>query len=128
MGSAKIIDNFKSNVYIHGHETDCDVRNLNITTYLSTTNFVNICNLHIHKAYKLLPKITAAEYSSKINKAISIKNYIPLLSLTGDLLDSMLDSFDHETGKPIKYEKILDWPCIEYDSKDDALIPVNSID
>ncbi|AFB20598.1 hypothetical protein [Rickettsia canadensis] len=51
----------------------------------------------------------------------------------------MLDSFDHETGKPIKYEKILDWPCIEYDPKDDTLgkkaidkvlnfIPVNSID
>ncbi|WP_341789902.1 lipase family protein [Rickettsia endosymbiont of Polydrusus tereticollis] len=122
-GSAKIMDSFKPNIL--SHETDFDVRNLNITTYLSAPNFVNICNRHIHKAYRLFPEITAAEYSNKIinllNKAVPIKNYITLLSLSGDLLDSMLDSFDPEIGKPIRYEKILDWPCIEYDPKDDTL-------
>ncbi|CEO16733.1 hypothetical protein RMONA_01605 [Rickettsia monacensis] len=33
----------------------------------------------------------------------------------------MLDSFDPETGKPIRYKKILDWSCIKYDPKDDTL-------
>ncbi|WP_407690058.1 lipase family protein [Rickettsia tamurae] len=110
---------------MHSHETTFDVKNLNITTYLSAPNFVNVCNPHINKAYRLFPEITAAKYSNKIinilNKAIPIKNYITLLSLSGDLLDSMLDSFDPETGKPIRYKKILDWPCIKYDPKDDIL-------
>ncbi|QQV74492.1 hypothetical protein H6P87_00026 [Rickettsia tillamookensis] len=122
-GSAKIMDSFKPNIL--SHETTFDVKNLNITTYLSAPNFVNVCNPHIHKAYRLFPKITAAEYNSKIintlNKAVPIKSYITLLSLNGDLLDSMLDSFDLATGKPIRSEKILDWPCIEYDPKDDTL-------
>ncbi|MDE8611682.1 hypothetical protein PQ676_05590 [Rickettsia felis] len=122
-GSAKIMDSFKPNIL--SHETTFDVKNLNITTYLSAPNFVNVCNQHIHKAYRLFPKITAAEYNSKIintlNKAVPIKSYITLLSLNGDLLDSMLDAFDLETGKPIRSEKILDWPCIEYDPKDDTL-------
>lgn len=117
------MDSFKPNIL--SYETDFDVRNLNITTYLSAPNFINVCNPHIHKAYRLFPEITAAEYSSKIinllNKAVPIKNYITLLSLTGDLLDSMLDSFDPETGKPIRSEQILDWPWIKYDPKDDTL-------
>ena len=45
-----------------------------------------------------------------------------VLSLSGYLLDSMLDSFDPKTGKPVKYEQILDWPRIEYNPKDNTLI------
>lgn len=115
-GSAKAMDSFKSNF---------DIRNLDITTYLSAPNFVNTSNPHIHKAYRLFPKVTATEYSNKIintlNKAVPIKSYISLLSLNSDLLDSILNSFNPETGKPIKYEKILDWPCLQYDSKGDTL-------
>ncbi|HJD63280.1 MAG TPA: hypothetical protein LFW14_07045 [Rickettsia endosymbiont of Degeeriella rufa] len=33
----------------------------------------------------------------------------------------MLDAFDPETGRPIKYEQIIDWPCIKYEPKDDTL-------
>ncbi|KJV89685.1 tetratricopeptide repeat protein [Rickettsia bellii] len=122
-GSAKIMDSFKPNII--SYKTHFDIRNLDITTYLSAPNFVNTSNHHIHKAYRLFPKVTAAEYSNKIinalNKAIPIKNYISLLSLNSDLLDSMLDSFDSKTGKPIKYEQIIDWPCIKYEPKDNTL-------
>ncbi|WP_041804655.1 tetratricopeptide repeat protein [Rickettsia bellii] len=122
-GSAKIMDSFKPNII--SYKTHFDIRNLDITTYLSAPNFVNTSNPHIHKAYRLFPKVTAAEYSNKIinalNKAIPIKNYISLLSLNSDLLDSMLDSFDSKTGKPIKYEQIIDWPCIKYEPKDNTL-------
>ena len=55
-----------------------------------------------------------------------IKNYTPLLegilSLSGYLLDPMLDAFDPKTGKTVKDEQILDWPCIEYHPKDNTLI------
>ncbi|XVN40490.1 MAG: hypothetical protein RCO49_06710 [Rickettsia endosymbiont of Argas persicus] len=122
-GSAKIMDSFKPNII--SHETHFDIKNLNITTYLSAPNFVNTSNPHIHKAYRLFPEVTATEYSNKIinviNKAIPIKSYIALLSLSRDLLDLMLDAFDPETGKSIKYEKILDWSCIKYEPKDDTL-------
>ncbi|ABE04715.1 Tetratricopeptide repeat-containing protein [Rickettsia bellii RML369-C] len=117
------MDSFKPNII--SYKTHFDIRNLDITTYLSAPNFVNTSNPHIHKAYRLFPKVTAAEYSNKIinalNKAIPIKNYISLLSLNSDLLDSMLDSFDSKTGKPIKYEQIIDWPCIKYEPKDNTL-------
>ncbi|WP_341790982.1 lipase family protein [Rickettsia endosymbiont of Gonocerus acuteangulatus] len=119
-GSAKVMDSFKSNVL--SHETHFDIRNLDITTYLSAPNFVNTSNPHIHKAYRLFPEITATEYSSKIinvlNKTIPI---VSILTLSRDLLDSMLDVFDPETGIPIEYEKILDWPCLQYDSTGDTL-------
>ncbi|WP_342169818.1 tetratricopeptide repeat protein [Rickettsia endosymbiont of Seladonia tumulorum] len=134
-GSAKVIGSFKPNII--SHKTHFDIRNLDITTYLSAPNFVNTSNSHIHKAYRLFPEITATEYSSKIintlNKAIPIKNYISLLSLSSDLLTSMLDAFDPETGRPIKYEQIIDWPCIKYEPKDNTLgdklfyfVPVNN--
>ncbi len=126
-GSALTIKSFKSNV--HSYKTDFNTRILNITTYLSAPNFVNVCNSHINKAYRLFPEITA-KYTSKIinilNKTPLIKNYTPLLhgvlSLSGYLLDPILDSFDPKTGKPVKYEQILDWPRIEYNPKDNTLI------
>ncbi|MCC8370012.1 MAG: tetratricopeptide repeat protein [Rickettsia endosymbiont of Stiretrus anchorago] len=122
-GSAEVMDSFKSNLV--SYETHFDIRNLNITTYLSAPNLVNTGNPHIHKAYRIFPEVTATEYSNKIinalNKAIPIKNYISLLSLNSDLLDSMLDNFDSETGKPIKYEQIINWPCIKYEPKDNTL-------
>ncbi|MCZ6883803.1 hypothetical protein [Rickettsia helvetica] len=43
-----------------------------------------------------------------------------ILLLSGYLLDPMLDAFDPKTGKPVKYEQILDWPCIEYQPKDNS--------
>ncbi|MFV9874547.1 MAG: Mbeg1-like protein, partial [Rickettsia conorii subsp. raoultii] len=100
---------------MYSHETTFDVKNLNITTYLSAPNFVNVCNPHINKAYRLFPKITP-KHTGKIinilNKTPLIKNYAPLLegvlSLSGYLLDPMLDAFDPKTGKPIKYEEVLD--------------------
>ncbi|ABV75624.1 hypothetical protein RPO_00135 [Rickettsia rickettsii str. Arizona] len=35
---------------MYSHETTFDVKILNITTYLSAPNFVNVCNPHINKA------------------------------------------------------------------------------
>ncbi|AEK74061.1 hypothetical protein Rh054_00135 [Rickettsia conorii subsp. heilongjiangensis 054] len=35
---------------MYSHETTFDVKFLNITTYLSAPNFVNVCNPHINKA------------------------------------------------------------------------------
>jgi|GEM_PF-6037247 len=115
-GSAKVMAQFKSNIY--SYETDFNVRNLNITTYLSAPNFVNTSNPHIHKAYRLFPKVTSSKIVNILNKTIPI---VSMLTLNRDLLDSILDVFDPETGKPVKYEKILDWPCLQYDSTGDTL-------
>ncbi|KJV91922.1 lipase family protein [Rickettsia bellii] len=45
-GSAKIMDSFKPNII--SYKTHFDIRNLDITTYLSAPNFVNTSNPHIH--------------------------------------------------------------------------------
>ena len=64
---------------MYSHETTFDVKNLNITTYLSAPNFVNVCNPHINKVYRLFPKITP-KHTGKIinilNKTPLIKNYV----------------------------------------------------
>ncbi|MCZ6883804.1 lipase family protein [Rickettsia helvetica] len=52
---------------MHSHETTFDVKNLNITTYLSAPNFVNVCNPHINKAYRLFPKIIPKHTGKIIN-------------------------------------------------------------
>ncbi|MCX4084686.1 hypothetical protein N7281_07715 [Rickettsia hoogstraalii] len=79
-GSALTIKSFKSNV--HSYKTDFNTRILNITTYLSAPNFVNVCNSHINKAYRLFPEITA-KYTSKI---INILNKTPLIKNIWKLL------------------------------------------
>ncbi len=53
------MDSFKSNII--SPETNFDMRNLDITTYLSAPNFVNTSNPHIHKAYRLFPKVMASK-------------------------------------------------------------------
>ena len=86
---------------------------------------IRILIKHIDYFLKLLQSITG-KIINILNKTPLIKNYAPLLegvlSLSGYLLDPMLDAFDPKTGKPIKYEEVLDWPRIEYNPKDNTLI------
>ena len=51
-GSKEYLDILnKKNVY--SHETSFDLRDLDITTYLSEPNFVNTCNSHLNKVFRL---------------------------------------------------------------------------
>ena len=94
------------------------VRNLDITTYLAAPNFVNTCNKHVGKAYRIFPKIEINEYFEKYS---IIRNIMaPFLSITGHGINGIIAVFDPITGKPIKYQKVLNWPKMKYTSKDNV--------
>lgn len=122
-----VMEDYASNVI--SRTTDKETRNLDITTYLSAPNFVNSCNKHVGKAYRLFPEITKPEL---IEKAIGYSDWLlnsggyktsgvvdlePLWSIFAHSLNPLIATFNPDTGKPIKYEEILDWSVIEYTPK-----------
>ncbi|WP_342269629.1 hypothetical protein [Rickettsia endosymbiont of Orchestes rusci] len=121
------IEELKSNII--NHETKFEIENLDIITYLSAPNFINSCNQHVGKVYRLFPEITKPEVVNQILTKLAWLQKIPmigaklkensflldgLLSIIGHRLPPLLDSFDPSIGKPIKCEEILDWPTIKY--------------
>lgn len=123
-GSVIHIDQLRSNII--NNSADFDMKILDITTYLSPPNFVNSCNKHIGKVYRIFPY---REIPDNINNALTwyqwIKELLPwsnkeavslewILSIFDHSLTNILSTFDPNSGKPIKYEEVLDWPVIEY--------------
>lgn len=115
-----------SNIY--NNETKFDLSDLNIVTYLSAPNFMNSCNKHVGKAYRikiekenLIDKINEivnsliylipSKFKDKIKKCYNdkIKNQINkytfilngFISLFHDGMDMILNEFNEQTGKPI---------------------------
>ena len=122
-GSVVHMEKGASNII--SHRTSSDIRNLEITTYLSAPNFVNSCNKHCGKVYRLYPEI---KNPVSVEKTLDFVKKIPLLgnkvkengyflnglfSILGHSLDGLIEKFDPETGKPEKYDRVLDWPVIE---------------
>jgi len=134
-----------SNIY--SNETKFDLSDLNIVTYLSAPSFMNTCNKHIGKVYRIKTEIET-KHSIDTNKIVfSLINSIPqkeiqerikkcyndkienqlnkytfilngCVSLFHDGLNMILKEFDATTGKPLKYKKITDWPKFEFSPLD----------
>jgi tetratricopeptide (TPR) repeat protein len=119
-GSAMHLEKEKSNII--NYTTDFDVKSLNIVVYLSAPNFVNSCNQHAGKVYRIFPEIPKSEFTKNLSKFMKkvpiVKNNLSFLegflSISGHSLNFLLKTFDPITGKPLKYEKVLDWPWIKY--------------
>lgn len=119
-GSVIHLEKAKSNII--NHTTDFDVKALDIVVYLSAPNFVNSCNQHAGKVYRIFPEIPKSEFTKNLSnfmKKVPIlrnsMNFLEgFLSISGHSLNFLLKTFDPLTGKPMKYEKVLDWPCIKY--------------
>lgn len=123
-GSVIHMKNFASNII--NPETEFNIKDLDITTYLSAPNFVNSCNQHVGKVYRLSPQIDIAEIVTNIMNKLknipilgsNIDNDSPLYkgfaSIFGHSLTPLIAEFNPKTGKPTNYEKVLDWPVIRY--------------
>lgn len=119
-GSVMHVEKGKSNII--NHTTDFDIRALDIVVYLSSPNFVNSCNQHVGKVYRIFPEIPKTEFTKNLSNFIKkvpiVKNNISFLegflSISGHSLNFLLKTFDPVTGKPLKYEQVLDWPSIKY--------------
>jgi tetratricopeptide (TPR) repeat protein len=124
-----------------------DLSDLNIVTYLSAPNFMNTCNKHIGKVYRVFSKesknnkintnkIITDMIESIPNKTIkkkikncyddNLKNTVNKLtfhlngfiSLFDDGLKLILNEFDINEGKPLKYKEMNDWPKFEFTPSD----------
>ncbi len=129
-----------SNIY--DIRTKFELGDLNIVTYLSAPNFTNTCNNHLGKVYRIftqtnqlvdtnkmvyslmdqIPNETVKAklkqcYDDKVkqsaNKLTFFVNGFILLYLN-DGLDSILNGFDVNTGKPLNYKLMIDWPKIVF--------------
>jgi hypothetical protein len=127
-GSVAHMSDFEVN--IKNCETEFDIKNIDITTYLSAPNLVNCCNQHMGKVYRLFPEIfnlnnidqTYLKWLYRIpilGQKLKDNDFIleGLLSLSGHSLKKLVESFNEQTGKPIKYMKVLHWPTIHYTPK-----------
>lgn len=127
-GSVAHMNNFEIN--IKNCETEFDINNIDITTYLSAPNLVNACNQHIGKVYRLFPNILNLDNIDQtylkwlyqiplLGTKLKNNNFIleGLLALSGHSLKRLVKSFDEKTGIPIKYMKVLHWPTIHYTAK-----------
>ena len=121
-GSVPMMQKFKAN--IESHYSTVDIRDFDITAYLSAPNLINSCNSHVgRKVFRLYPKLEPQSWlkklqdlpvvGSQVGKAIS-----PLTALAGNSLKLMLAAFDPISGKPKKYEEVLDWPVAKVNMED----------
>lgn len=127
-GTADHLVNFKSNIL--NADTNFNPDLLELTTYLSAPNLVNICNRHIGQVYRIYPEISnpASGINNFLNDSPRLSSIIPskikdnahygycFLSLTGHSLNPMLDVFDENTTLPVKYKKVNDWPLLKHDN------------
>lgn len=119
-GSVLSIKEAKSNII--NRMTDFNVNTLDIVTYLSAPNFINTCNQHIGRVYRIFPHVPKADLIKNlgffIQKIPIIRDNLfflwGFLSISGHSLKFLLSTFDPISGKPKIYENVLDWPRIEY--------------
>lgn len=123
-GSGDTYEMFKSNII--NYETEFNTKNLDITTYLSIPNIVNTCNKHVGRVYHIHPHFNSPEISGLLQSIAEHTNNVEYLkvfqAVFSHMLDSILQTFDPETGIPSHYSKVFDWPYLERTDKNKNLI------
>lgn len=134
-GSANTLRNtFNSNQGAIEQERQKQVSDLDIVTYLSVPNIVNICNGHEGtKLYRIYPDLSQNTFDAFL-KFISKYKHLPIIgdkikanqfilhsiaSISSHSLELMLDQFDPQNGKPKKYSRIESWPKINVESSNE---------
>lgn len=116
-GTVPMINKLQSN--IESKDTQVDVNDIEIVTYLSMPNFVNCCNQHLGKVYRIAPEMKWIDWTKEkvpnfIQKIIGTDKIDAILSIQGHFLAGILETFNSETGKPKQFKRMIDWPRMEY--------------
>jgi tetratricopeptide (TPR) repeat protein len=98
---------------IVSHDNARDIRDLEIVTYLSDPNFVNTCNRHVGKVYRIYPA-----YQKPAISHFTGPGREGFWSLWGHSLAPLLATFDPNTGKPVKSARMVRWPVMTYTPRD----------
>jgi tetratricopeptide (TPR) repeat protein len=116
-GSLIHMENTQSN--INHRDNEFNIKNLDITTYLSPPNPINSINQHSGKVYIVPTKIPE---NGLIKLLLSKDNlHKASVSIIGHSLNLILDTFNPATGKPHEYKRVLDWPHIKANLKGDYI-------
>ena len=112
-GALPMMEKLQSN--IKSRQTQVNIDDIEIVTYLAKPNPINCCNEHVGSVYKIEVKMG---YTDKVNNALSDKSLGAtikgILAVEGQALRGIVASFDPEAGKPKSYRRIIDWPRIKY--------------
>lgn len=82
-----------------------DVQSLDITSYLSYPNLVNITMGHEGTVYALFPEIQGLSWLEEFPLMHTFKTHDKQV---------LLKEFSVQKGKPEKYRRVVDWPRIEW--------------
>jgi len=118
-GSYEMFQKFESNI-IGNH--GINLKTLDITTYLSEPNIVNICNKHVGNVYRIFPDIKPSQIQKIIDayvKPLGISKLEgtirALYSIETHSLTKIIETFDAKTGSPLIYKEVFDWPHLKYE-------------
>ncbi|KAF0157044.1 MAG: hypothetical protein FD188_2839 [Ignavibacteria bacterium] len=91
--------------------TKARLENLNIITYLSSPNLVNVCDKHVGQNIYLIFPNEQVPHEAKRGR----------FDMNSHLMKGILESFNTETFKPKDFQIIEDWPSIQYKGDRGAL-------
>ena len=115
-GALPMMEKLQSN--IKSKDTEVDLNDIEVITYLAVPNPVNCCNSHVGKVYRIEPQMAWSDWVSKTVPSLimtGIGDKIKgVLSSEGHMLTGILAIFDPETGKPKEYTRMADWPRMKY--------------
>lgn len=137
-GSYEYIDKLRTSCIVND-EIKIDLNDLDIITYLNEPNFVNTCNKHLGKVYRLYADNRSSITNQFIHEQIDqieieqikkalLKSFKPssdknayflkgIKSLLPDGLEQILESFEYSKNNKLK--KIINWPRTEFKSSEE---------
>lgn len=130
-GTKSMFDSLKSNVRNPG--TKFEEESLDIVTYLSVPNPVNICNQHMGTVYTVFPTIESSEgFVKTCVEFMASKDRVKgLESLATHSLEGVIDQLDPENKEAVKYKEVKDWPLLARNlhiaKKSDILSSITSV-
>lgn len=115
-GTKPMMERLQSNIV--SRDTQVKLKELPIFTYLAKPNPVNCCNEHVGTVKCVeVEMLQTDRFDAKAPKLIkkTIGSEVHgLLAIEGHGLSKILETFDRESGQPKQYEKMADWPRMEY--------------
>ena len=123
-GTLPMLEKLQSN--IQSRQTQVNIDDIEIVTYLASPNPVNCCNKHMGRVYTMKVGMAYTDWAKN-----ALPNWIPkwisdwindnvgstikgALALEGHTLIGILAMFDSKTGKPKSCQRVIDWPRVEY--------------
>jgi hypothetical protein len=103
-----MLSQMRENLDVRHEGRSIDLKQLDITSYLSAPNLINTCNSHLGTVYRIFTDLSDME---------SLSKHTALYNLVTHSMDKIVKAFDPETGQVrkdeqgnLKLQVVVDWP------------------